>query len=194
VNLPDLLSKLLPSPSAEAVWELRAELLGGGVDPSAEVFELLREFHLYLDRLETGTASRDHSDRASKMEVGSLSGVVLADLAEAGDAGEWSRRLLSAVLTEGLAVAATRQHVRAWQGELASVHREAAWFLYQRLWTWAERRKPGLEPEERRRLLDQLMAPVTENGAGAAQQTVLLTSLFLLLLVDEMAGGGVETG
>ena len=62
------------------------------------------------------------------MEIGSLSGVVGADLAEAADADEWARRLLSATITEGLAVMATRQHVKAWRGELDSVHREAAWY------------------------------------------------------------------
>ena len=52
------------------------------------------------------------------MEIGSLSGVVAADLAEADDPAEWARRLLSATITEGLAVMATRQHVKAWRGEL----------------------------------------------------------------------------
>ena len=29
------------------------------------------------------------------------------------------------------------EKVKAWRGELDSVHREAAWFLYARIWNWA---------------------------------------------------------
>jgi len=192
VDLSTLLARLLRSPSAETVWEHRATLLAGGLHPTAEVFDLLREFHLFLDHLETGSASRNHSERASMMEVGSISGVVVSELAESEDPGEWARRLLSAVLTEGLAVAATRQHVKAWRGELASVHRDAGWFVYQRLWTWAARRKPDLDPVERRRLLDQLLAPVRDEIVGPRQKQVILCSLFTLLLVDALAEDGEQ--
>ena len=149
---------------------------------------MLAEFYRYLDRIETGSESRDHSERASKMEIGSLSGVVGADLAEAADAQEWARRLLSATITEGLAVMATRQHVKAWRGELDSVHREAAWYLYDELWTWASRRKPDLDTGERRHLLDELLAPVLDEGVASGDKKPILCSLFVLLLIDSLAG------
>ena len=187
MKLPPSLVTLLRSPSADSVWALRGDLLGLGGDPAGEAFGLLAEFYRYLDRIETGSESRDHSERASKMEIGSLSGVVGADLAEAADAQEWARRLLSATITEGLAVMATRQHVKAWRGELDSVHREAAWYLYDELWTWASRRKPDLDPVERRQLLDQLMAPVRDDGVGSGAKQLILCSLFVLLLVDSLA-------
>lgn len=188
MKLPPSLFSLLQTPSAAAVWDLRAELLGLGVDPGGRTFRLLAEMYRYLDRIETGSASRDHSERASKMEIGSLSGVVGADLAEAADADEWARRLLSATLTEGLAFMATRQHVKAWRGELDSVHREAAWFLYDELWTWAASRKPDLDPVERRQLLDQLVAPVRDDGVASGAKQLILCSLFVLLLVDSLSG------
>ncbi len=178
---------LLRAPSAAAVWDLRADLLGLGAEPTATTFQLLAEFYRYLERIETGRASRDHSERASKMEIGSLSGVVGADLAEAADADEWARRLLAATITEGLAFMATREHVKAWRGELDSVHREAAWFLYDGLWTWASRRKPDLDPVERRQLLDQLVAPVRDDGVASDAKQLILCSLFVLLLVDSLA-------
>jgi len=190
VKLPPSLVTLLRSPSADSVWALRGDLLGLGVAPAGEAFALLAEFYRYLDRIETGSASRDHSERASKMEIGSLSGVVGADLAEAADAHEWARRLLSATITEGLAVMATRQHVKAWRGELDSVHREAAWFLYGELWTWASLRKPDLESGERRLLIDQLMAPIRDVDVAASQKKAIVCSLFVLLLIDSLAGNG----
>jgi len=187
MGVPERLLAVAREPSAAAVWELRGDLLTRGLAPDAKAFALLAEFHRFLDRLATGTASRGHSERASMMEVGSLSGVVAADLAEAADAGEWARRLLSAAVTEGLAVLATRQHVRAWRGELASVFKEAAWYLYDELWLWASRRKPDLESAERRRLLDQLVAPIRADDVDAEQKTAIVCSLFLLLLVDCLA-------
>jgi len=186
MDLPHSLYAVIREPSPAAVWELRGDLLGRGLTPDGKVFELLAEFHLFLDRLTTGAASRDRSERASMMEVGSLSGVVASDLAEAEDAGEWARRLLSAAVTEGLAVLATRQHVRAWRGELASVFQEAAWYLYDELWLWASRRKPDLDAGERRLLLDQLMAPIRDDGVAVTQKTAIVCSLFLLLLVDRL--------
>jgi len=123
------------------------------------------------------------------MEVGSLSGVVASDLAEAVDAGEWARRLLSAAVTEGLALLATRQHVGAWRGELASVYREAAWYLYDELWLWASQCKPDLDADKRRLLLEQLMAPIRGEDVDASQKTAIVCSLFLLLLVDCLTEG-----
>jgi hypothetical protein len=191
MQLPPSLLEALRSPTAASIWQARGDLLSGGLEPGARAFELLRELHGYLDRLETGGASRDHSERASVMEIGSLSGVVAADLAEADDAAEWARRLLSATITEGLAVMATRQHVKAWRGELDSVHREAAWFLYDELWRWAARRKPDLDPVERRRLLDQLLAPVRDDEPSRQKQ-LIVCSLLALLVVDSLAGDGEQ--
>jgi len=187
VKLPPSLFNLLRAPTAAAAWDLRAELLGLGVEPTEKAFRLLADFYRYLERIETGAASQGHSERASKMEIGSLSGVVGADLAEAEDSGEWARRLLSATITEGLAVMATRQHVKAWRGELDSVHREAAWFLYDEFWTWASCRKPDLDPAERRQLLDQLMAPIHDDKVPSGAKQLILCSLFVLLLVDSLA-------
>jgi hypothetical protein len=99
--------------------------------------------------------------------------------------------LLSATITEGLAVMATRQHVKAWRGELDSVHREAAWFLYDELWRWAARRKPDLDPVERRRLLDQLLAPVRDDEPSRQKQ-LIVCSLFALLVVDSLAEDGEQ--
>ncbi len=187
--LRESLSDLLRSPSASAVWQLRGELLADGLDPDHAAFRLLAELHRYLDRIETGAASQEHSEKASMMDIGSLGGVVASDLAEADDATELARRLLAGAVTEGLAVMATRQHVKAWRGELDSVHREAAWYLCEELWRWAARRKPELEPAERRRLLDQLLAPVRDEGLTTGHKKSILCSLFVLLLVDSLAGG-----
>jgi hypothetical protein len=190
--LPPSLVNLLRGPSAAAVWELRGELLANGLSPSARVFELLAEFHRFLDHLETGAASRDYSERASLMDMGSFGAVVAADLLEAEESPELARRLLAGTLTEGLAVLATRQHVKAWRGELASVFRDAAWALYDELWRWAAERKPELAPPERARLIDQLLAPIRDGGVEPTQNALLVCSLFALLIVEAVADEGAR--
>ena len=72
--------------------------------------------------------------------------------------------ILSGALTEGLMVLATRQHVRAWEGELESVHRKAAWQLYEELWRWSSGRNSDLSPGERRALTPR--ARVRRGRAG----------------------------
>ena len=187
VQAPRSLAAVVKEPTADSVWELRGELLAGDLDPGEPVFRLLSAFHGYLDRLETGGASRDRSERASMMEIGSLSGVVGADLAEADEPAEWARRLLAATITEGLAVMATRQHVKAWRGELDAVHRDAAWFLYGELWSWAARGNPGLDPAGRRALLDQVLAPIRNDAVTTGHKRAIVCSLFILLVVDALS-------
>jgi hypothetical protein len=193
VKLPPSLIALLRSPTAAAAWEIRGDLLSVGVEPSGKACELLAELHNYLDRIETGAASQGHSERASMMDIGSLGGVVASDLAEAEDAAALARRLLAGAVTEGLAVMATRQHVRAWRGELDSVHREAAWYLYGELWTWAASRKPDLDPGERRLLLDRLLAPIRDVDVASGRKQAILCSLFILLLIDSLAEFGKQS-
>jgi hypothetical protein len=187
VKLPPSLIALLRLPSAAAAWEIRGDLLSLGLEPSCTACELLAELHGYLDRIETGAASQGHSEKASMMDIGSLGGVVASELAEAEDAAALARRLLAGAVTEGLAIMATRQHVKAWRGELDAVHREAAWYLYGELWNWASQRKPELDPGERRLLLDRLLAPVRDAEVASSRKQAILCSLFILLLIDSLA-------
>jgi len=185
--VPLALLEALQSPSPDALWRLRGDLLARGVDPDHRAVAILGGFRTFLDALATSIASRDLSELASRMDIASLGGVVGGDLPDAAEGGELARRLLTAVLAEGLAVLATRQHVKAWRGELEAVFRDAAWLLYGELWRWAERRRPELDPGERRRLLDGLFAAVRGAAIGDPERAVVFGRLFQLLLVDALA-------
>jgi hypothetical protein len=178
------LAAVLSAPTSVAVRRLRGELLEDGVPEDSRAWRLLEEFHRFLDRLETGTSSREHSNLASKLDIGAISGVILEHLAEDTEPSERAMRLLSGAVSEGLMALATRQHVRAWEGELASIHTEAAWFLYGELWEWTRRRTPELSSTERRRLLDTLLGPLHTPDTPPIQRTILTLSLFLILLGD----------
>jgi hypothetical protein len=177
----------LAAPDPTDLWRLRGDLLERGVAPDAPVMSVVEEFHSFLDRLATGTTSRGYSDLASWMDIGSLGGVVAEDLFEAEGAEALARRVLAGLVTEGLAVLATRQHVKAWETELASVRREAAWFLYGALWRFAARRNPDLALAERRALLERLLAPLADPSLGGAQKAIVAGRLFQVLLVDGLA-------
>ena len=185
--IPDALAGALRSPSPADLWRLRGELLEAGIRPDTRVWRLLDEFRRYLDQLATGTSSRDYSDLASKLDIGAVGGVVLEHVLESETGGDLALRLFTGLISEGLMVLATRQHVKAWQGELAAVCRNAAWYLYDELWHWAAARKPDLPPAERRRLLDRLIAPLHSSEADCFSKAVLAGLLFQLLLLSHLA-------
>jgi hypothetical protein len=182
------LIKVLTAPSAADLWRLRADLLEAALPAGARTWEVLDHFRAYLDRLETGASSRDYSHLASKLDIGAVGGVLVEHLVESENARQLTERLLGGLLSEGLMVLATRQHVKAWEGELASVHREAAWYLYGEIWRWAEEMKPDLDRKERRNLIDQLLNPVLSDDTPGMHRAVLIGRLFQLLLASYLSG------
>ena len=181
------LAKVLTSPTAEDLRRLRADMLEAGVRAESRVWSVVSEYHGFLDEVATSSSSRDYSQLASLMDVSAISGVLVENILETADAGEMGNRILTGLLTEGLMVLATRQHVKAWEGELTAVYRSAAWYLYGELWSWAEEQKPELDAGERRRLLDRLMEPVHDPKTRGLVKAVLLGRLFQLLLVSHLA-------
>ncbi|MGE5235784.1 MAG: hypothetical protein ACM3O7_05515 [Acidobacteriota bacterium] len=185
--LADALLRLLHGPTPEALWQLRGDVLEAGVPADDRVWTVIGAFRAFLDRLSTNSSSRAYSDLASKMDISALGGVVIEEAMAAADARELAQRMLTGVITEGLAVLATRQHVKAWEGELSAVYRDATWFLYEELWRWAALRRPELAPGDRRRLLDGLLAPLTDPGTAGEVKAVVIGRLFQLLIADALS-------
>jgi hypothetical protein len=186
MSLVDSLALVASEPSPVGLWELRADLLGAGVPPDAPVVRVIGSFHDYLDRISTGVSSRDYSHLASKLDISAISGVILERLAEAEDSEDMAMGILSGALTEGLMVLATRQHVRAWEGELESVHRTAAWTLYEELWRWSTERNPELSPGRRRTLIDALLEPATSREASGLVKAVVIGRLFQIMVISRL--------
>lgn len=179
---PESLALVLAAPSAEAVWRLRGDLLEAGTPPGGHLLTLLAAFHDYLDRLATGMSSRDYSQLASKLDISAISGVILERLAEVSDSPKLGLNLVAGAVSEGLMAFATRQHVKAWEGELAAVHRSAAWVLFDELWRWTGERNPELEAPQRRELLDQLLAPALDPKQPGLLRAALICRLFQILI------------
>jgi hypothetical protein len=183
--LVDALTQVLTGPSASTLWSLRADLLEAGVPEEAPVWPVLDHFHAFLDRLATSTTSRDYSHLASKMDISAVGGVIAEHLLESDTPSDLATRFFTGLLSEGLMVLATRQHVKAWEGELAAVYRDAGWSLYGDLWRWTESQRPELDPGERRRLIDTLLAPLHSDQAGS-HKTLLVGVLFQILLLARL--------
>jgi len=186
--LTEAIAAVLHAPTPAALRRLQAELLELGTPSDAAVWPILGQLHHFLDQVATTSTSRQYSDLASKMDIGALASLIIEDLMTADSGTELADRLAAGALTEGLAVLATRQHVKAWESGLSALYRETAWFLYQQLWYWAEIRKPELEASERRRLIDTLLAPVWAAETPGEHKVLLLVRLLQVLLTDALLG------
>jgi len=180
------LALILTAPSAEAVWRLRGDLLASGTPPDGRLLAILGSFHDYLDRLATGMSSRDYSQLASKLDISAISGVILERLAEVSGSPKLGLNLVAGAISEGLMALATRQHVKAWEGELAAVHRAAAWVLFDELWRWSAERNPEIEGPQRRELLDRLLAPALDKDQPGLLRAALICRLFQILIAAEI--------
>jgi len=184
--LDESLALMLTAPSAETVWRLRGDLLEAGTPADSRLLALLGAFHDYLDRLATGMSSRDYSQLASKLDISAISGVILERLAEVSDSPKLGLNLVAGAISEGLMALATRQHVKAWEGELAAVHRSAAWVLCDELWRWSNERNPEIPAPARRELLDRLLAPALDPEQPGLLRAALICRLFQILIAAEV--------
>jgi len=183
---PPSLEIALTAPNPAALWTLRADLLEGGASPDDRALEIVGEFHAFLDQFAASTSSRDLNHLASKLDIGAIGGVVLEQLFESPNAKDLAMRVLTGGISEGLMVLASRQYVRAQEGELAALFRETAWTLYDRLWQWTEGANPDLAAPERRELLDQVTAPLRDAQASNAIKAILAGRLFQVLLLGHL--------
>jgi len=185
--LGEVLSRTLSYPTTENLWQLRTELLESGVPPGSRVWAILGEYQRFLEQVRTSTESRHYSELASKLDIASISGIVVERFLEPQGARELALSVIGGILSEGLMAFATRQHVKAWEAGLASVCAGSAWFLYEEMWHWAQQKKPELNLGERRHLLDHLFAPICSANPGNVSKFHLIGVLFQILLISEVA-------
>ncbi|MEE4272137.1 MAG: hypothetical protein V2I67_10710 [Thermoanaerobaculales bacterium] len=186
-------TKVLTEPDPDSLWELRGDLLEGGVAQDSPLMTLVREFGLFLDRFATATSSRDLNQLASKLDMSAIGGVVLENLFEGRKAKALALRLLTGGISEGLMVLASRQYVRAQEGELSALFRETAWILDRELWRWSLEVNPGLGGGERRKLIDGLLAPLFDGSPNNPVKAVIVGRIFQVLLLGH-AGDVVSEG
>jgi hypothetical protein len=180
------LRQVLSSPTPGALWELRADLLERGTHTDSPLLEILGEFHAFLDRFATTTSSRDLNHLASKLDIGAVGGVVVEQLFEGCDSRNLAMRVLTGGISEGLMVLASRQYVRAQEGEVAGLFRLTAWTIYRLLWQWTSEANPELDTAQRRRLLDEVTTPLRGSEVPIEVKAVLAGRLFQVLVLARL--------
>ena len=187
MSLRESLTSVLNDPTASGLWSLRADLLEAGVPEGGRIWEVIGHYQHFLDQLSSSMSSRHYSDLASKLDIGSVSGVIMERLLEPQSGRELALSLLTGALSEGLMVAATRKHVRAWEEGIAAYVKSTAWFLYDEVWRWAQEMKPDLPAAERRRQLDHLFEPIHNRDVDCVCKAAFLGFLFQILLASRVS-------
>ncbi len=181
------IAALAPSPSA--LWHVRGALRAAEAPSGSPIFPILEAFHAFLVRWQAAASGERYSERASRLDLAALGGLAAEELVTAEDSRELATRLLGGLVSEGLAFAATRQHVRAWRGEVSALLEETAWSLSGLLWEWSSRRRPELDAAQRSSLVEQLVAVVRDSAVDPGGRALIATRLFQVMALDEAAAG-----
>ena len=182
-RLNQLLTHITQRPTAKDLWALRGTLLACTQDqPEAQlIHEIACEFYLYLSELQSKMSARQYNELASRLDIGSVGMLALQDILIEQE-NLW-KNLLMGGIGEGLMVLASRQYIKAWEQELKSVHRRAAWTLYGVLWQLSHQYQPEMGNSERRALIEATLAPALDDDTPFEAKTLLLLRLFQTVLL-----------
>jgi hypothetical protein len=182
------LQHVLTQPSADALWQLRGDLLAAGTAPDAPLLRVIGRFHYFLVELASGVDAQAFTNMALYLDIGAGVGEMVQKQAEKpleelldlryGTVPEW--------LTQGLQVLAAREHTKAAAAHLEALAHTTAYDLYGLYWAFSAESQPTLSPTQRRAHLDDLFAPV-QAAQTATVQAVLIGRLFQLLLLMHTA-------
>lgn len=194
MQLLESLSTVLTNPTPEALWRIQGDLLSEGVAPDAPVLAILDAFHNFLNELVASATAREYSHFASILDMGAVGGVAIQNLLESRDSEGWWQRLLVGGLSESLMIMAARQYVKAWDNEMGSDITQAAWFLYRQYWQLSVEMQPDLGSGMRRKLVDELLAPIHDPKTSGTAKAALLGRLFQILLMAKLVPEEAQKG
>ncbi len=184
--IPESMLEVLTQPTPDALWTLRADLLEAEIGQGSQLLTVVDAFYHFLNRLSASVTAREYSHLASILDMAAVAGVAVQNLMEEDDNEEWWRRFVVGALSEGMMVLAARQYVKAWEAEMHSDYNEAIWFLAPEFWRLSVDLQPGLAPGQRRRLIEQLFAPFSDELLDRMVKAGLIIRLFQVLLVARL--------
>lgn len=191
MGLETALCQVLTRPTPEALWKLRADMLAladrlpsGRREEADWTLGIAREFRCYLVELRSKMTAREYSRLASRMDMGSVGVLAMQDLITERE--HLLKSLFLGGLSEGLMVAATLQYVKAWEAETSLVHDQAVWWLFEGLWRLSREFRPEMAADERRKLIETLLAPARSEETSSAVKVTLLVRLFEAVLVGSL--------
>jgi hypothetical protein len=182
-RLSKLLNRIARRPSAADLWALRGTLLACSEDdPQARpISEVAREFYLYLSELQSKMTARQYNELASRLDIGAVGMLALQDILLERE-NLWQNLLLGGA-GESLMAWASRQYIKAWEQELESTHRHAAWVLYGVLWRLSRQYQPAMASDARQALIEATLAPALDGDTPMETKILLLLRLFQTVLL-----------
>ena len=178
------LAASLSSPTPAVLWQLRSDLLQGGLPPEARALAVLDNFFVFLNELSASMSAHEYSKLASLLDIGAVGGVAVQSLIESDmTTADFWKRLLAGGFSESLMVLASRQYVKAFKAEIGSICQSAAWYLFGELWQLSAQYQPELEPSVRRQHIEKLLTPIRRQEVDDTAKAVLIGRLFQILLL-----------
>jgi hypothetical protein len=187
VHLQEQLNRIARLPTAADLWKLHGTLLACMQDePDTQLaLHVARHFYLYLSELQSKLTARQYNELASRLDIASVGVLALQDILIEHE--HLGKSLLLGGIGESLMVMASRQYVRAWEQELRSVQRDAAWTLYHVLWQLSRQYQPEMRASKRRALIDATLEPALDDDASLESRMLLLLRLFQVSLLILLA-------
>jgi hypothetical protein len=181
-----MLSLVLSKPEPSLLWQLRSALLEVGLSHDDKRIEIVNELYEFVNQLVASSTARQYSHFASILDLGAIGGVALQNILEMSDSKNFTQRLLAGGLSEVLMVMAARQYVKAWEEEMKASYATAAWRLWGKFWHLSASMQPDLDPDKRRSLVDELIAPLRDDGTKGTIKAAITVHYYQLLLLAHL--------
>jgi len=178
------LVNVLTSPTPEALWNLRGELIEAGFSDRSHAMLTLDVFFHFLNDLTASSTARQYSHFASILDMAAVAGVAIQNLMNEEGSGEWWRRFIVGAASEGLMVLAARQYVKAWEEEMNVAYNAAAWNLAQSYWQLSAELRPELSTDLRWRLVNELISPIRDDEVEGLVKAGLIVRYYQVLLLS----------
>ena len=123
---------------------------------------------------------------AGLLDLGAVGSVALQNLLEMQESENFTQRLLAGALSEVLMVLAARQYVKAWEEEMRATYCQAAWQLHEGFWHISTIAQEDMNPQERTRLVQDLIAPLRDEEVQGSVKAALIVHYYQLLLVAHL--------
>ena len=179
-DLRSSFQRILAGPTPDELWAFQKTLLmvGGAETEPARV--VARAFHACLRTLASKSASRTASRRGAVLGTAAVGSISVQELRDREKRG--LQELVELALPAMLEVGAALQSAEAWEIEARMIYDEFAWFLYEELWNVSAIARPDLDPNERRRRIDELLDPLLDPSLPDVDRATLLVDAFRSVL------------
>jgi hypothetical protein len=187
-TLQESVLRILSQPRPDDLVELQGVLLMSGQEGEAvqRALGTAERFYAYLSDLQSKIAAKEYSELASRLDISAVGVVALENMISQESETFWQRLMLGG-LGEALMVGASRQYVKGWEVETGVVHRTAAWYLTEALWSASRDMQPDLAPDRRWEAIQALLSPVHDAEVPAPAKALLLGRIFQMLLLTHLA-------